>query len=350
MTGLAYFLKQFLGEFVEDSSILQEKIQIGVWSGYVVLEQLVLKRELLAVLNLPISLSYGVVGRFELRIPWGNLGVEPVVVVIDRLHLVLEPKYEWDPTARDNREQTVKQAKLAAVELFASKRPNDDPLQGYRAFVQKWLMQSVVSKLVDNIQVTIRDLHIRYEDHLSCPSNFCVGFSFESLHAHSRGQTTGDETEDEEISTKNQPKSKNNHNSSSDSHNNNNNTKLDGTTVFEKIVQLSHMAVYWNPLVHSSVDACMSTFIGRGPVEVETLMQRTIARRNHQLVDRPHHHYILMPVDITCNLGIALDADNIADVKVRTFMQHCLSLTISFDFTMFNLFESISPCTVTSFR
>ena len=185
--GLAYVLKQFLGEFVENSSILQEKIQIGVWSGYVVLEQLVLRRELLSVLNLPITLSYGVIGRFEMRIPWGNLGLEPVVVEIDRVHILLEPKYEWDPAARDNRDQTVKQAKLAAVELFASRRPSDNPLQSYRAFAQRWLMESVVSRLVDNIQVTVRDVHVRYEDHLSCPSNFCVGFSFESLNAHSRG-------------------------------------------------------------------------------------------------------------------------------------------------------------------
>jgi len=31
--GLAYVLKQCWGEVVENSSILQEKIQIGVWSG-----------------------------------------------------------------------------------------------------------------------------------------------------------------------------------------------------------------------------------------------------------------------------------------------------------------------------
>jgi vacuolar protein sorting-associated protein 13A/C len=68
--GLAYVLKQFLGEFVEDSSKLQEKLSVGIWSGNIVLESLVLKKEILTVLNLPIALSHGVIGRFELRIPW----------------------------------------------------------------------------------------------------------------------------------------------------------------------------------------------------------------------------------------------------------------------------------------
>ena len=52
--GLAFVLKQILGEFVEDSSNLQEKLSVGIWSGNIVLENLILKKEILSVLNLPI--------------------------------------------------------------------------------------------------------------------------------------------------------------------------------------------------------------------------------------------------------------------------------------------------------
>jgi vacuolar protein sorting-associated protein 13A/C len=301
--GLAYVLKQFLGEFVEDSSILQEKIQIGVWSGYVVLEQLVLKKEVFALLNAPIALSYGVIGRFELRIPWGHLGVEPVIVIIDGLHLLLEPKYEWDPKARDKREQTLKQAKLAAVELFATKteEPTDDPLQGYKMFAQRWLMESVVRKIVDNVQVTVRDLHIRYEDHVSCPTNFCVGVSFESLHAQSRPKAdTGDQLSSWSADSKERDTERGRERSKS---------RSADSTSFEKVVELNHLAVYWDPIVHNGIDACTSTFIGRGPVEIGTLMSRTIARKSHQFIDRPLHHYILQPVDITCALAVCVNGD-----------------------------------------
>ena len=45
----------------------------------------------------PISLNYGYIGRFEIRIPWSNLGVDPVMIIIDKINLLIEPKYEWDP-------------------------------------------------------------------------------------------------------------------------------------------------------------------------------------------------------------------------------------------------------------
>jgi vacuolar protein sorting-associated protein 13A/C len=298
--GLAYVLKLFLGAFVEDSSKLQEKLSIGIWSGYIVLENLVFKKEILSVLNVPIALSHGVISRFELRIPWKRLGVEPVVVIIDGLHVLLEPKYEWDPSARDDREQTLKQAKLTAAELFTSKRllpaESYNPFQSYKDFATKWLMQSVVSKLVDNIQVTVRDVHIRYEDHVSCPSNFCVGVSFESLQAHSRENLPDESVESVENAIRA--------------------ATVTGDTSFQKLVQMSHLAVYWNPISHSGIDACTSTFTGRGPSEIEILMSRTIAKQNHQFVDKPHHHYILKPVDISCELAVVIGIDT-KDVKVK---------------------------------
>jgi hypothetical protein len=48
--GLTYLFKTLLGEYVEDGISLQEKIQVGVWSGFIVLENLVLKNSILALL------------------------------------------------------------------------------------------------------------------------------------------------------------------------------------------------------------------------------------------------------------------------------------------------------------
>ena len=290
--GLAFLLKQFLGEFVEDSSNLQEKLSIGIWSGNIILENLVLKKEILSVLNLPIALNHGVIGRFELRIPWKQLGVEPVVIIIDCVHVLLEPKYVWNPNAKDDREQAVKQAKLAAIELLTSKRLTENPFQGYKDFATKWLMESLVRKLVDNIQVTVRDVHVRYEDHVSCPSNFCVGISFESLNVLSREE----EHSSREHSREHSP------------------SDVNGSS-FQKVVELNHLAVYWNPITRSGIDACTSALAWRTLHEKETLMTRTIARRNHQFIDRPRHHYILQPSDLTLSIAVLIDSET-ADIKV----------------------------------
>ena len=290
---LAFALKQLLGEFVEDSSNLQEKLSVGIWSGNIILENLVLKKEILSVLNLPIALSHGVIGRFELRIPWKRLGVDPVVVIIDGLHLLLEPRYVWNPNAKEDREQAVKQAKLAAIELLTSKRLTENPFQGYGDFATKWLMKSLVRKLLDNIQITVRDVHVRYEDQVSCPTNFCVGISFESLNVLSREHQEDFDAEEHYPGD------------------------IGGNTSLKKVLQINHLTIYWNPIIKSGIVACNSAIIGQEFDKIELLMTRTISRKNHLFIDRPRHHYILQPSDMVFSISVLIDSD-MADIKVRT--------------------------------
>src|SRR5437867_3412134 len=99
--GVAFLLKKLLGEFVEDGDQLGEKIQLGVWEGHFILENLILKNSIFGLVDIPISLSFGYIGKFELIIPWSNLGSQPVVIIIDKINLLIEPKYEWNPGAAD---------------------------------------------------------------------------------------------------------------------------------------------------------------------------------------------------------------------------------------------------------
>ena len=90
--ALARLLKEFLSEFVDGdaSSSLEEKVQLGVWCGLIVLEHLVLKDKVLSMLGLPLTLCHAVIGRLEIRIPWGNLGGEPFIIIVDRINVLLE--------------------------------------------------------------------------------------------------------------------------------------------------------------------------------------------------------------------------------------------------------------------
>jgi vacuolar protein sorting-associated protein 13A/C len=291
--GFSFLLKKFLGEFVEDGSIIQENLQVAAWSGCIILEQLVLKKEALSLLNVPLALTHGSIGRIEIQIPWASLGVDPVIISIEKICLLLEPKYEWNPDSRENKEHALKQAKLAALELFAKRRaqPSDDPWKGYKDFAQKWLLESVVSKIVDKVQVTVSDIHIRYEDHVSCPSSFSVGLTLERVQAKSRDEL--DEDEDELLNDPEPP------------------TAIDDKATPQesslmKVVELRQLSVYWNPLTHSGIAATTSTFTGRGRSEIQTLMLRTIARGS-EYKDRPKHHYILLPTDITITMAAAID-------------------------------------------
>jgi len=314
--ALVYLLKRFLQLFVETSSecdpsatTLKEKVHVGVWSGLVVLENLVLKNTLLDLVDVPLTLSHGSVGRLEVRIPWGNLGADPVTIIVDKIYLLLEPKYEWNPGAADKREQAIKQAKLVAVELFANKRLANNDSQRYSNFAKNWLLNSFINKVIDNIQLTVREVHIRYEDQLSCPTSFCVGITLASLHVQSR---------DNEFSFAENYSPKGHARQTSGI----NNTfptdlmsdppqvelKTKGFETFHKLIQVNHLSVYWNPLVAAGLNIASCAFRGRPLKELQLLMVRTIPTPVHQATDRPRHHYILFPIDVNTFLDVSFNA------------------------------------------
>ena len=140
-------LNRLLSEFIEEGCF-DDNVQVAVWSGYVVLENLVLKKNFFDYLKVPLTLSHGTIGKLELRIPWSNLGREPVVIVIDQVFLLVEPKYEWDATAHGMRQQAIKQAKLAAAEMLAEQRLLGDLEQNFQSRARSWLLEGLLRKLV----------------------------------------------------------------------------------------------------------------------------------------------------------------------------------------------------------
>lgn len=66
---IAYLFKTFLGEYVEDGHLFQDKIQLGVWSGLLLLENLVLKKSVVDLIDAPISLRYGFIGTPQILNP-----------------------------------------------------------------------------------------------------------------------------------------------------------------------------------------------------------------------------------------------------------------------------------------
>jgi N-terminal region of Chorein or VPS13 len=84
-------------------------------TGNVVLENMRLKPSLLDSLLLPVALKHGLIGRLELRIPWSQLGTEPIVVVLDRVFVVIEPKYQWDEAGKEASAQAIKRSKVIVI-------------------------------------------------------------------------------------------------------------------------------------------------------------------------------------------------------------------------------------------
>ncbi|KAI8075646.1 hypothetical protein BDF21DRAFT_495147 [Thamnidium elegans] len=177
---VANILNRFLKNYV--SNLNYDQLKIGMWKGEVNLRNLKLRRDALDKLDLPINVSEGYLGELTLVIPWSNLRTEPVKVIIDHVYLLAEPKNEATVTVEEEEErrQELKRRRLSTAEMLESSDvQSEQKNKGGDGFISQ-----LTTKIVDNLQFTMKNIHIRYEDNISDPGHpFSAGITLKELSA-----------------------------------------------------------------------------------------------------------------------------------------------------------------------
>ncbi|KAI9806146.1 MAG: hypothetical protein M1833_004553 [Piccolia ochrophora] len=181
---VAGLLNRFLGMYVRNFD--PKHLNVGIWSGDVELRDLELRREALDALHLPINVVEGHLGRLKMIIPFSNLRGKPVQIFIEDVFLLAAPKEdaEYDEAEEERRRQALKMEKLDSAELL--KERSGEGLSKEEQQKNQSFASSLTTKIVDNLQVTIQNIHIRYEDSISAPGHpFALGFTLEKFSATS---------------------------------------------------------------------------------------------------------------------------------------------------------------------
>jgi vacuolar protein sorting-associated protein 13A/C len=179
---VASLLNRFLGMYVKNFDAKQ--LNVGIWSGDVKLRDLELRREALDQLHLPVNVVEGHLGQLTLSIPWSNLRGKPVKVNIEDVFLLAAPKEEADSNPEDDekRAQAVKIEKLESAELL--KERNTEGMSQEEQQKNQSFTQTLVTAIVDNLQVSIKNVHIRYEDSIAAPGHpFAIGLTVQEISA-----------------------------------------------------------------------------------------------------------------------------------------------------------------------
>lgn len=136
-------------------------------------------------MKLPLDIIDGHLGTLVLQIPWTNLKNKPVKILIEDVFIVAASKFDTfddiDPDDEERRAHILKLNKLAKYEL-TSKFQAQSSMSPEEARKQQSFTESLVNKIVDNLQVTIRNIHIRFEDR-STGTPLSIGLSLEELSA-----------------------------------------------------------------------------------------------------------------------------------------------------------------------
>jgi len=193
-----------------------------VLSGDVILRRLQLKPEAFEKLNLPVELTRGVVGSLRLKIPWAKLGKEPVVVTISEVFASAR-RLSAEEVAKRAKKRKDEDKKLddAAVENAKeeeeedSKKRNEEKVERLDNAERLWLMkrlfdltlqkdegagefgegeqsdsdggfvQKYAKIILGNLQISIENVHIRYEDEITTPNHaFAAGLTIRNVSAH----------------------------------------------------------------------------------------------------------------------------------------------------------------------
>jgi vacuolar protein sorting-associated protein 13A/C len=179
---VANLLNRFLGMYVQNFD--PKQLNVGIWSGDVKLRDLELRREALDQLRLPLNVVEGHLGSLTLSIPWSNLRGKPLKVNIEDVFLLAAPKEDadYDAEEEDQRAHAVKMEKLDSAELL--KERNTEGMSPEEQQKNQSFTASMVTAIVDNVQVTIKNIHIRYEDSISDPGHpFALGLTLADFSA-----------------------------------------------------------------------------------------------------------------------------------------------------------------------
>ncbi|XP_073032093.1 intermembrane lipid transfer protein VPS13 isoform X2 [Primulina eburnea] len=165
----------YLGLYIKD--IQKEQLKITLWNEEVLLENVELILEAFDYLRLPLVLKQGRIGKLSIKIPWKKLGWDPVIIILEDIYICVSQREDkdWCMDAVERREFASKKAQLAAAELAKLSRRVCDNQTG------KSFNSYITAKILDSIQLSIRNVHVLYRDSLTAREEVLFGLKFSSL-------------------------------------------------------------------------------------------------------------------------------------------------------------------------
>nr|CCA16548.1 vacuolar protein sortingassociated protein putative [Albugo laibachii Nc14] len=170
---IASILESQLGKYIEGLS--GDSLHVGFWSGEIALQNVQLKHEaILAEFEdlqlLPLRIIHGSIKKINIYVPWNQLTTSSVRITIQGVTLLLAPNTVGCDEVTHDRSDVLwkrKQSQLERYELIRRHaqlaKANNQAEEDESTFLSR-----LTHRIIEHIQVTLSDVHFRYEDDLSC--------------------------------------------------------------------------------------------------------------------------------------------------------------------------------------
>ncbi|KAM6977932.1 LOW QUALITY PROTEIN: intermembrane lipid transfer protein VPS13D [Aplochiton taeniatus] len=176
---VAWVLNTYLGKYV--SNLNTDQLSIALLKGAVELENLPLRKDALREFDLPFEVKAGFIGKITLQIPFYRPHCDPWIISMSQLNLIIGPArpQEYEEEAEREEERERKKRLLKALEdKWRSECEQRGESYWYSATA------SVVTRIVENIELNIQGVHLRFEDDFSNPEKpFSFGVCIKNVSA-----------------------------------------------------------------------------------------------------------------------------------------------------------------------
>eukprot|EP01126_Amoeba_proteus_P027890 TRINITY_DN27610_c0_g1_i1.p1 TRINITY_DN27610_c0_g1~~TRINITY_DN27610_c0_g1_i1.p1 ORF type:complete len:307 (+),score=44.16 TRINITY_DN27610_c0_g1_i1:22-921(+) len=281
----SFLLNHILGDYVE--GLDAKKLHFG--SQEIELNDLSFKKTALSKLRLPIELKKGVIGSIQLCLPGLAITTKPAKIYIKRVFILAGPSSSDCSGLTETKKNL-----LDLYDLVSLRQVDSTPTD------VSWMDQTF-SRILENLHISISDIHIRYEDNISSSIPFSAGITLDSVQLHSCGA-------DWEVLT--------------DFSSNKDN--------MYKIVSLNSLALYLNTskILASPLTWCDLT-------EFATQMSEMIPTRAN--LSNFKHNFVLEPVSGT----VKVTTEKVKDFTKYIFQALIEEITLNFDSLQFSCFFEV---------
>ena len=173
-TLVASVLNKVLGDWLE--GVDQDRLDLSIYNGTVQLGPVKVRQDALDRFALPFVIRQGFITKIFVHIPWTSLSLTPMRLEIEgvSLYVAPRPKAQWSPATALENAQRDKTAQLSVFELI-SLAPSAAETADYTS--------GVMRKVINNLQVTVSGVYVRYEDQESANETFSIGLILNRLEA-----------------------------------------------------------------------------------------------------------------------------------------------------------------------
>ncbi|XP_022258714.1 vacuolar protein sorting-associated protein 13C-like [Limulus polyphemus] len=256
---VADLLNKFLGDYVEN--VDRSKLKLAVWGGNIILKNIDIKQNALEDLDLPLKIAFGYLSELILKIPWKNIYSSPVTAVIDGLYVIITPSavQKYDEEKEKKIFQETKNEVLQAAEKVKIREAKK---LKHRNKKQDSFKEKILTQIIRNLQVKVKNVHIRYEDEfINSNSPFAAGITLHNLLF---------ETTDESWKPC---------------------IVKETVKIFNKLVNIDSLGIYWN--------SSSKLFSKMDSDNRRRAMLQAIASKNHKPIN---HSFLLKPVTLSARI------------------------------------------------